>query len=319
MYTSNIDNISSQNSQLSDGLPKTPRTPRSGNGLSTELSPQALINERAKEEIVAELSKQRKESMSLTSFANLSVSSANLAAISKDSVKKIKDLIKLMRDPKEGVEIKDRKHRITTFRTCFIGSEAVEWICNKLKYTRLQAVSVGQMLVDRGFLHSVNYQHGFRDKDYMYIFYEDERKLRKQEKQRTAELKPSPSLSTMFKDWSEEELTFLIAEMQSPVANLTKDRYYRLTKYKNCFVGNEAVDWLIRTDKVKNRVEAVELMRIVMQLGAIKHVTSAHRFEDDYLFYKFKDAKEPIEDLPESKEAKFILHKTSSSDTLDEF
>ena len=51
---------------------------------------------------------------------------------------------------KESVEIKDRTYRMRTFKKCFIGSEAVDWILyHTSALTRSEAVVLGREMVGR--------------------------------------------------------------------------------------------------------------------------------------------------------------------------
>ena len=59
-----------------------------------------------------------------------------------------------------------------------------------------------------------------------------------------------------------------------------KDRRYRFIKYRACFVGNEAVDFLIRHGLATTRDEAVVLGQSIMkEIGSFEHVTRDHSFE----------------------------------------
>ena len=69
-----------------------------------------------------------------------------------------------------------------------------------------------------------------------------------------------------------------------------KDRTYRLSKYPSCFVGKEAVDFMINDGLTTTRDEAVQLGQCIMtELGIFEHVTRDHTFADEYLFYHFID------------------------------
>lgn len=58
-----------------------------------------------------------------------------------------------------------------------------------------------------------------------------------------------------------------------------KDRRYRFVKYLNCFVGSEAVDWMIRHGLANTRNEAVVLGQTIMkEIGSFEHVTRDHPF-----------------------------------------
>ena len=59
-----------------------------------------------------------------------------------------------------------------------------------------------------------------------------------------------------------------------------KDRRYRFIKYHNCFVGSEAVDFMIRHGLASTRDAAVTLGRSIMtEIGSFKHVTRDHPFQ----------------------------------------
>jgi len=67
-----------------------------------------------------------------------------------------------------------------------------------------------------------------------------------------------------------------------------KDRKYRLTTFQQCFVGKEAVDFMVRGGLSATREEAVLLGQSIMtELSLFEHVTRDHQFKDDYLFYHF--------------------------------
>lgn len=67
-----------------------------------------------------------------------------------------------------------------------------------------------------------------------------------------------------------------------------KDRKYFMTTYKNCFVGNEAVDFMIENGYCKTREVAVVTLQSVMDdTKLFEHVTRDHPFKDESLFYHF--------------------------------
>mmetsp|Transcript_35418 Transcript_35418/g.79486 ORF Transcript_35418/g.79486 Transcript_35418/m.79486 type:complete len:694 (-) Transcript_35418:174-2255(-) len=69
-----------------------------------------------------------------------------------------------------------------------------------------------------------------------------------------------------------------------------KDRKYRFQTYHKCFVGKEAVDYMVNERLASNREEAVQLGQSIMEeLSLFEHVTRDHPFADEYLFYHFID------------------------------
>ncbi|MGF1515620.1 MAG: mechanosensitive ion channel domain-containing protein [Elainellaceae cyanobacterium] len=85
---------------------------------------------------------------------------------------------------------------------------------------------------------------------------------------------------------SESELRGLSKEMRGSDGIERRDRRYRLRLYPNCFVGSEAVTWLVRTQKT-TREQAVAIGQQMVERCIIHHVTDEHSFMDDYLFYRF--------------------------------
>jgi sensor c-di-GMP phosphodiesterase-like protein len=63
-----------------------------------------------------------------------------------------------------------------------------------------------------------------------------------------------------------------------------RDRRWRLRLYANCFVGREAVDWIVQRERV-SRAEAVRMGRRLVALGLMAHVVGEHDFEDADLYY----------------------------------
>jgi len=66
-----------------------------------------------------------------------------------------------------------------------------------------------------------------------------------------------------------------------------KDRTYHLQKYKSCFIGTEAVSWMISEGIVKTPEEAVKLGNLLMGANLIRHVVKEHTFKNEPLFYEF--------------------------------
>jgi len=63
-----------------------------------------------------------------------------------------------------------------------------------------------------------------------------------------------------------------------------------LTKYPSCFIGKDAVDWLLKNvTELKTREDAIELGNLLMSLGLFRHVTREHAFKDQELFYAFEE------------------------------
>jgi hypothetical protein len=74
---------------------------------------------------------------------------------------------------------------------------------------------------------------------------------------------------------------------------VVKDRSYHLTTYKQCFVGSEAVDFLVKSGMAESREDAVLLGKaLASDFHLFEHVTRDHEFKDEALFYRFVAANE---------------------------
>lgn len=63
---------------------------------------------------------------------------------------------------------------------------------------------------------------------------------------------------------------------------------YRLKTYKNCFLGNEAVDFLVQFGFAYSRPEAIALgRRLARETRLFEHVARKHDFEDRPYYYHF--------------------------------
>jgi pyruvate/2-oxoglutarate dehydrogenase complex dihydrolipoamide dehydrogenase (E3) component len=67
-----------------------------------------------------------------------------------------------------------------------------------------------------------------------------------------------------------------------------QDRRYRLSKYKQCFIGSEAVVWMLSNDIAKDEEDAVRLGNMLLNSGMFHHVTRDHEFKNENLFYRFR-------------------------------
>ena len=89
------------------------------------------------------------------------------------STDKLRTVIDHMRGA-DGIAVADRRHLLTVYRRCFVGREAVDWMTHALGLTRVEAVELGQLLVERGDVRHVLDEHGFKDANLFYRFRSDE-------------------------------------------------------------------------------------------------------------------------------------------------
>ncbi len=85
---------------------------------------------------------------------------------------------------------------------------------------------------------------------------------------------------------SDKAIVQLIQQMQGEKGVVVKDRRYGLKTYTDCFIGSEALLWLMAYLKA-TREEALLCGQMLVEKNFIHHVTYEHTLEDDYLFYQF--------------------------------
>lgn len=67
-----------------------------------------------------------------------------------------------------------------------------------------------------------------------------------------------------------------------------EDRRWRLKLYKNCFVGEEAVEWIKRNvEGVTTEAQAVKVGTLLQKFGLVSHVVHDQDFQNGYFFYHF--------------------------------
>lgn len=104
-------------------------------------------------------------------------SSTNDASKSKVDVERIsiRQIASQMHSEK-GVEIKTRRYKLKLYQHCFLGNEAVDWIVERVKVSRPDAVKIGQKMLDKGIFNHVTNDHQFKDEGLFYRFNEDKGK-----------------------------------------------------------------------------------------------------------------------------------------------
>ena len=96
----------------------------------------------------------------------------------------------------------------------------------------------------------------------------------------------SPITELQDDDNSDVDVEEVASQMRGKGGVEICDRTFRFQIYSECFVGSEAVDWLV-TNYEYSRKEAVKVGQMLKDRGIIHHVTDDHNFKDEYLFYRF--------------------------------
>jgi hypothetical protein len=174
----------------------------------------------------------------------------------------VQALVERMRGS-DGVDRADRRYAGKTYADCFIGSEALDWLAGALGASRTAALEVGQCLLEYGVFHHVVKDHPFRDERLFYRFVSNAAALE----------------AIVLED--------LVKQMWSPRGLAVAPRTYRGKTYDDCFVGSEAVDWIVRRYAL-SREDAVTLGQQLVDLGLAHHVVDEHPFKDGHYFFRFR-------------------------------
>ena len=78
----------------------------------------------------------------------------------------------------------------------------------------------------------------------------------------------------------------LVQKMRGESGVKIKTRRYKLKFYHRCFLGNEAIDWIVEETKV-SRDRALAIGQKMMDKKLFHHIVDEHDFKDEPLFYRF--------------------------------
>jgi Domain found in Dishevelled, Egl-10, and Pleckstrin (DEP) len=160
-----------------------------------------------------------------------------------------------------NVKALNRVYHLTSYPSCFVGTEAVAWLAKQYAVTKEMAIQLGGALQSLGMLHHVAHEHAFADEAFFY---------------RTA----------VSSDVERINLGTVLRLLTSKTGVEVRDRLYHGKTYPTCFVGSEAVDWLHKTQKL-NRHDAETLLNRLLGFNLIAHVTQEHPVRDGLFFYRF--------------------------------
>ncbi|KAJ3695588.1 hypothetical protein LUZ60_000965 [Juncus effusus] len=81
-----------------------------------------------------------------------------------------------------------------------------------------------------------------------------------------------------------DELAIIVRKMKETV--IPKDRFYKMRRFSNCFLGSQVVDFLSE-DQYLDKPEAVEFGQKLADHLFFKHVLDENKFEDSNQLYRF--------------------------------
>ncbi|PKA58084.1 hypothetical protein AXF42_Ash019310 [Apostasia shenzhenica] len=100
----------------------------------------------------------------------------------------------------------------------------------------------------------------------------------------SAPMPPLPGEDDVSGSGKIDELAAIVRKMKESI--VLKDRYYKMRRFSNCFLGSEAVDFLSE-DQYLEREEAIEFGRKLGVSHFFRHVLDENVFEDGNHLYRF--------------------------------
>eukprot|EP00271_Cylindrocystis_brebissonii_P019085 TRINITY_DN5644_c0_g1_i2.p1 TRINITY_DN5644_c0_g1~~TRINITY_DN5644_c0_g1_i2.p1 ORF type:complete len:856 (+),score=138.48 TRINITY_DN5644_c0_g1_i2:61-2568(+) len=79
----------------------------------------------------------------------------------------------LMKRMRKGVAVQDRLYAFTLYSNCFVGSDAIGWLCRDQQISTDEALILGNVLLSKRFFHHVHKEHPLEDNFLFYKFIED--------------------------------------------------------------------------------------------------------------------------------------------------
>src|SRR5689334_6113088 len=93
-------------------------------------------------------------SLLLQFYVNSAVSASD-AGSEEESLQRICEFLK---DPSSGLEIKDRKHHLRTYRQCFVGKDFIDWFITR-GIKREDILVIATKMIEQKFIEHVLQEH----------------------------------------------------------------------------------------------------------------------------------------------------------------
>eukprot|EP00242_Pyramimonas_sp_CCMP2087_P004389 CAMPEP_0198202560 /NCGR_PEP_ID=MMETSP1445-20131203/5738_1 /TAXON_ID=36898 /ORGANISM="Pyramimonas sp., Strain CCMP2087" /LENGTH=350 /DNA_ID=CAMNT_0043873543 /DNA_START=222 /DNA_END=1278 /DNA_ORIENTATION=- len=227
------------------------------------------------------------------------------------SDEELKELFDLAKHMEKGVEVVDRTYNLTSYRQCFIGSEAVDWLITSGAAASVEdAIALGNLIFKARLIRQVANEHAFEN---AYLFYRFRHPNHAKEPAALACTPDHPNRITVSSSQtltpskaqadearqrkaepqtqdpalSDAELVDLAKRMQEEIT--VGEHTYRFRTYTQCFVGREAVEWMVKSGAAGSEEKAVALGNLMLKkAGLIYHVYNDHEFENAHIFYRFR-------------------------------
>eukprot|EP01119_Soliformovum_irregulare_P012799 TRINITY_DN3341_c0_g1_i4.p1 TRINITY_DN3341_c0_g1~~TRINITY_DN3341_c0_g1_i4.p1 ORF type:complete len:1224 (+),score=344.87 TRINITY_DN3341_c0_g1_i4:109-3780(+) len=192
-----------------------------------------------------------------------------------------------------GVPLKNRRYYLRTYKNVFVGSEMIDLLCRRRRITRGDAIIIGHHLFLKGHIRHIWNLQTFRDGKYFYQWVSPT--------DPSPNTTQSPRRSTLRDVMTPENLTQygdVVGKLFQPDGVVIKDRCCGLKKYRDCMVGSEIIDALMKIQGTTSRRSALQLARHLQHLNLIEHVDSQKLLVDSpNQLYRFTFELGPDQDI----------------------
>lgn len=203
----------------------------------------------------------------------------------------LEEVVAEMKDPVNGIKVKTRTLRLKSYASTFTGAEAVEWMISKLSLDKKEAIMMGSKLLKEYYIHHVTYASVPFEEKHLYQF---------------QDLGDMSRRSHMPKFDCHEVMLGLLSTKNGVVMKDKKERF-GLKKYKDCFTGVQAVDWLSANLNIRRNV-AVRVGNKLLNHGFFHPVTDSYPFADAPFLYTTQGGKRPNYEFPAERIVKILQH-----------
>lgn len=201
-----------------------------------------------------------------------------------------------------SLDIKDRRHNLKKYRQCFVCADLVTWcVDNGLAPTRNEGTKVGRMLYLQNIIEHVTGDNGpeFADEQTYYRFVNPVTRFNVKFQNSFKKVITSRGWGCRFERanarWVQKmEMVAVKSKLSFERHHMIQDRKWRLKTYEQCFVGMEAVNWLIGHKVTESRNESLEMGQLLVDNNIWRHVVNAGKpfMDSDEVFYRFVEVKE---------------------------
>jgi hypothetical protein len=194
----------------------------------------------------------------------------------------------------KGVVVKTRRYHLSSYKKCFVASEAVDFMVDSGWATsREDAIRIGvelQMEFNM-FEHVVDPEkHMFKDEPLFFKFNTGDMSETSTENNSTTK---SLDSDDGFPQEGSDRATYLGLIVMQEILREGIPLKYNFTIDKECFTANSAVDFMVSTGLASSREDAADIgLALERQYGCLRNVKGDEKFADAKIYYGFEGNKE---------------------------